>query len=160
MQNKRSNLGEVTPVFNQLLKQAHSVLEREFINTFMTNPLVNCQKFPISDTYVYFEDEEQNVVQKIEVKFYLAGYRKEDVQVALNPNNTFTVSGEVQSENQHFPTDENIKRFTQGASKKKFSATYSIVQNYELSECNMEDGVLNITFLPQEDKKAQKIEIK
>ena len=114
----------------------------------------------VLDLYVKNEEgETTEEVEKISLKVYLAGYTKDNIEVSEDPaNNSIIVSGEI-SENEHFPKADHVKRYTQGASSKKFKVRYSMFPKFKLDNASMNDGVLSIDFTPTEDFKVKKIDI-
>ena len=160
----------ISDLANELLKSAHSQLERDTLNTFFSSPLLVNQKFPISDTYVYYRKKEEESeqkeklpeeIEKVSLKLYLAGYTKEDITVSEDPaNNSIVVSGEVKADSEHFPKEDHVVRQTQNASSRKFKVRYGLLPKFKLEGVTMKDGVLSIDFTPIEDFKVKQIEIK
>lgn len=167
MTNPRKFYSLVT-LANEMAKAASSQLEKDTLNTLFSSPLLVNQKFPVSDTYVYYKKQEEKSkeevlpeeIEKVSLKLYLAGYTKEDITVAEDPaNNSIVVSGDVQSGNEHFPNQEEAIRQTQNASSRKFKVRYGMLPRFKLDSVKMKDGVLSIDFTPIEDLKVKKIEI-
>lgn len=161
--NKFTEFNPLLAIANELIKNTSSKLEKDFLRTFCCSPLLGQQKFPVSDTYAFYKENEDkqltDEIEKISLKIYLAGYRKEDIEVSEDPsNNTVVVSGEINN-NQHFPKGDNVKRYTQGASSKKFTARYSMIPKFKLSSANMIDGVLSLEFDPVAEYQVKKIKI-
>ena len=160
-------------LLNEAVNVAHTQIEKDLAQSFCFNPLVTNNKFPVSDTYIYYKKQEESVdeseeskekiveeVEKISLKLYLAGYTKDNVKVLEDPaNNSIIVEGEVKEGNEHFPKEEHVKRTTQGASGRKFRVRYTMIPKFKLEGVTMKDGVLSIDFTPIEDLRVKQINI-
>ena len=162
-------------LLNEAVNVAHTQIEKDLAQSFCFSPLVTSNKFPVSDTYVYYKKQEESVegsekeenkekvveeIEKISLKLYLAGYTKDNIKVMEDPaNNSIIVEGDVKEGNEHFPKKDHIVRQTQGASGRKFKVRYSMIPKFKLEGVTMKDGVLSIDFTPIEDLRVNQINI-
>jgi HSP20 family molecular chaperone IbpA len=165
MQNNKNGtqFNPLLTLVNDLIKNTTSKLEKDFLHNVCSNPLLEQHKFPVSDTYVsYIKNDEGLVtdeVDNISLKIYLAGYTKENIDLMEDPtNNSFIISGSI-SDNEHFPTGDHVKRYTNGASSRKFKIRYSMIPKFKLNNVTMKDGVLSINFIPNKELQVKKINI-
>lgn len=160
MTNKHNmGLHPLFQVAENLLKETQTSFEKGFLKDLQKNCLIQVENFPVADTYIYYKDADKKEVEKISLKLYLSGYRKEDITIEANDaDRTLTIKGEIKETNEHFPEGEHIQRLTQRASAKKFQTTYNI-NKYEVFKVVMNDGVLNIDLIPTKKSELKQIEI-
>lgn len=90
----------------------------------------------------------------------VAGYDKDDLNVLISeksPQRYLVVQGEHKEELQ-----EGEEYVQQNIQMSKFEVTYPIRKDFDLSECKVENGLLNITFKRNsevEEENLKKIEI-
>jgi molecular chaperone IbpA len=77
-----------------------------------------------------------------------AGYSKEDIEIK-HKDNILTIVG---SKN-----DENVDYLHKGISSKRFERTFSLNSNIEVTEANMENGILSVVLtknVPEDNSKV------
>ena len=90
---------------------------------------------------------------KWQIDFALAGFKKDNVDINVK-DNTLTVTGEVESDNEDY--------LYKGISTKKFFKTFSLAEYTEPTDAIMKNGILTITLKQElpEEKKPRSIKIK
>lgn len=158
MTNKVMSLIPIIQMADSLLKDVHTAFEKDLLKNIQRNCMIQTEHFPVSDTYVHYVNSDKKVIEKVSLKLYLAGYKKEDIEVQINENDkTLIISGQVK-DNEHFPVGDNIQRLTQKASAKKFRVDYNI-NKYEVSNVNMSEGVLTVDLIPVKDSSFKRLDI-
>ena len=52
-------------LLNEAVNVAHTQIEKDLAQSFCFSPLVTSNKFPVSDTYVYYKKQEESTYSKI-----------------------------------------------------------------------------------------------
>lgn len=144
---------------NKLLSEGSiSEFEKTFFNNLNRSSFICDNKFPIIDSYLDFEDEKHEKIKKLSLFVYLAGYSKDDISIELNEKtNELIISGKHPLSS-FFPNDPKTIRLTNNATFKNFKVKYNI-QNYDVHDIKMENGVLRVELTPNEYKTLKKLDI-
>lgn len=116
-------------------------------------------KFTTSDSNSYTNYKSNYNLYEFEDKylleFYLAGYKKEDVEIEVE-NGVLSISGK-----REIPKYENSTPKYKGVFNEKFKKEFEVdsTVNIESIKANFSDGVLIIELFKHEDKKPKKITI-
>lgn len=107
---------------------------------------------PTYPPYNYVKLDDQNW----ELHFAVAGFDKDELSVSLE-DNILSISGKKETKSE----DEAATYLYKGISERQFKVSFTVSDGVEVSECSLENGILNVhLFKPKVEKQVKQIEIK
>jgi HSP20 family protein len=142
--SKKTGLDPFEKTFNSMVNEFFN--DENIFNFSLKNSNVG---------YTNIKDLEDKYILELQVP----GFTKDDIEINLNDNNTLTINGNIEKEN-----EENDNFYRREFKKSTFSRSFILPDNVNIDdiEAKTENGILNISLNKKEEikKESKRIEIK
>lgn len=129
--------------------------DEEFYSKVLSATKVTIGKFPRCDQWCDNDG--------LHMAFALAGYSKEDINVAV-VNNTLTIQSITQPDSIECSANKSLQQgiIHRGIARRKFCSKFEISSSFSAKDgiCTMRDGLLEVIFPLKEDQEVYNLEFR
>ncbi len=133
-------------LFNDFFQDIFST-ERSFPNRGINHPC---------DIVAVYDDEKS--IQQYEIKFALAGYNREDIEINVSGDNSVLTVSAKKSEMSENQDDKRVSLYS-GIKRSSFSSSFRLEPDVDVSkiEAKMDNGSMVVVVPVDNNKKAKKM---